>query len=196
MKKFILAAAVAGVLAGCSADDVEDAFSTELSSTEAREAADDILAATGWLVADIVEKCELQTDPTNCAINGNEYNPDEELMDVFTDRDDALNLKVVYDSDKHLITLTSDNSGKYFEYDNFLKISYSSSSSLKHKLVIDVTDVNHIIVDFDAHNIIDDKNFGSSGESLEYVQNGDIGLLTGVVRVSEDEFECISNTCR
>lgn len=42
MKKLILAAAVSGVLVGCGSDDVEKALSTELSSFEARNAAEDI----------------------------------------------------------------------------------------------------------------------------------------------------------
>ncbi|MEI8594205.1 hypothetical protein [Photobacterium sp. Hal280] len=66
MKKFIFAAAVAGVLVGCDSEDVEQALSSELSSSEARSAAEDILDATSLLIGDILSTCNITASTDVC----------------------------------------------------------------------------------------------------------------------------------
>lgn len=186
MNKLILAAAVTGVLVGCGSDDVEEALSTELSSFEARYAAEDILEATSLLVDDILAECGITASTDTC---NQSYNP--EALPDFDDNDADLEIT----TSGSVIMLTSDDSGKYFEYSPAnLRISYSSEGDLDHYLKIDISDYPLITVDLDAHNINDDGNFGSSAEMLDYDFNG-TNQLSGDISVSEDDFTCSDNDC-
>ncbi|MEI8594204.1 hypothetical protein [Photobacterium sp. Hal280] len=107
--------------------------------------------------------------------------------------DNDADLKITTNS--NIIMLTSDDSGKYFKYTpRNLKISYSSEGSLDHFLKIDISNYPVIAVSFDAHNINDDGNFGSSAGSLDYNYNG-TNQLSGHIKVSEDQFTCSDNAC-
>ncbi|EGQ8300511.1 hypothetical protein V9654_001786 [Vibrio parahaemolyticus] len=188
MKKLILAAAVSGVLVGCGSDDVEKALSTELSSFEARNAAEDILEATSLLVKDILAKCNITASTDTCSQS---YDPD--ALDDFDGNEAGLKIT----TSNSVIMLTSNDSGKYFEYSPFLeklRISYSSEGDLDHYLKIDISNYPSIKVDFDAHNINDDGNFGSSAETLDYDFNG-TNQLSGKISVSKDDFTCSDNDC-
>lgn len=186
MKKYVIAAIVTSVLAGCNAKDAEDALSTGLNSSDARDAAGDILEATSILVDDILNKCNVSSNLSDCAMN---YSP-ESLGDF--EGNDA-DLKIT--TENSVITIYSDDSGKYFQYKpENLRISYSSRGSLEHALKIDISNYPDITVDFDAHIINNNGNFGSRATNLEYTINGK-GFLSGTVEVSEDEFTCTYNEC-
>ncbi|UUM32326.1 hypothetical protein [Vibrio japonicus] len=186
MKSLILAGAVAGLLVGCGSDDVEDALSTKLSTSEAQNAAEHILEATSLLVADILSKCNITVSTSVC---NQSYDPSA-LTDFF---DNEADLQLTTSS--NVIMLTSDDSGKYFEYaPGNLRISYSSEGDLDHSLKINISNYPIITVDFDAHNINDDGNFGSSAAALDYDFNG-TNKLSGDIHVSEDNFTCSDNAC-
>ncbi len=186
MKKIIIAAAVTAVLAGCNAQDTEEALSIDLSSSEARNAAEDILDATSLLVEDILTQCNVSSSTDNCQKS---YNP--EALTDFGDNKADLNIT----TQAGIITVTSDDTAKYFEYkpENLL-ISYSSKGSLDHALKIDISQFPTITVDFDAHIMNDDGNFGSDATKLQYEINGR-SLLSGTVNVSENTFTCSYNDC-
>lgn len=198
MKKFILAAAVAGVLAGCNSDDVEKALLTDLSSTQAQEAAETSADATSLIVRDILEQCDFNADPTNdCAINGDTYSPNSLLISFNEDTQtgvdnfEDLELKVSYDQAAQVITLSSDNSGKYLQYDDNLEITYSNEGKLDHKLEIDVSGLatDAVLVSFDAQNIMkiggDTETFRSSATDLNYDSNSH--MLEGTIVIKDKD---------
>ncbi len=186
MKKFILAAAVAGVLVGCNSDDVEDALSIDLSRTEARDAAEDILDATSLLVEDILAECGIADATDVCT---QDYNP--AALPDFSDNDADLKITTA----GQIIKLTSDDTSKYFTYDPAdLQISYSSEDSLDHFLEIDISNYPMIEVYFDSHNINDDGNFDASAQMLDFDWNG-TDQLSGDVSVSDSDLTCLDNVC-
>lgn len=186
MKNIIFVVIAVGVVTGCDSEDVEEALSDELLTYEARNAAEDILDATSLLVDDILSDCGISSSSDIC---NQSYDPS--VLSDFDDNDASLNIS----TSSNVITLTSNDSGQYFEYTpEDLRISYSSEGSLNHFLKIDISNYPAITVSFDAHNINNDGNFSSSADTLDYDFNG-TNKLSGKVSVSEDEFTCSDNDC-
>ncbi|MCE0557393.1 hypothetical protein [Motilimonas sp. E26] len=203
MKKFIIAATVASILTGCSSDSVEKALLTDLSQSQAEQAAKTVVDATSLIVSDILEQCNFNYDPANdCAINGKIYTPSSSLIkfddkQIGIDNFEDLNLKVSYNQAEQVITLTSDNSGKYLQYDNNLQTSYSSEGDLDHKLVINVAGLatDSILVNLDAQNIMelegDSETFRSFAENVSYDSNSQRikGKITIKTQDSDRDFD-------
>ncbi|WP_423841076.1 hypothetical protein ONE56_16280 [Vibrio mytili] len=216
MKKFILAAAVAGVLAGCNSDDVEKALMTSLDAGETDTAAAEIADATSVIVNDVLDQCgflEANADFGDCDIAGKTYSPKASAIGFSEDQtvegeeiDDfsELELKVMYDQAAKVITLKTAVPGAYWQFDNNLQTSYTNDDdSLKHELKIDVADfanTKEAKVTFDAQNIMDINDvetFRSSATDLVYSSVSPAGFNAGGVIVitdkNGDEDRVISN---
>ncbi|CAM2789030.1 hypothetical protein [Vibrio mytili] len=205
MKKFILAAAVAGVLAGCNSDDVEKALLTSLDAGETDTAAAEVANATSVIVNDVLDQCgflEANANFDDCDIAGQTYTPGVNAIDFSDDQTvegeeidnfSELELKVTYDQADQVITLNTKVSGAYWQFDNNLQTTYTNDGdSLKHELKIDVADfanTKEAKVTFDAQNIMDINDvetFRSSAENIVYSQ-AESGFKGGSLIVITDK---------
>ncbi|MEF1310884.1 hypothetical protein QTO01_12325 [Vibrio mytili] len=207
MKKFILAAAVAGVLAGCNSDDVEKALLTSLDAGETDTAAAEVANATSVIVNDVLDQCgflEANANFDDCAIADEIYTPSNNASDIdFSDDQTVegeeidnfsdLELKVTYDQTDQVITLKTAVPGAYWQFDNNLQTTYTNDGdSLKHELKIDVADfanTKEAKVTFDAQNIMDINDvetFRSSAENIVYSQ-AESGFKGGSLIVITDK---------
>ncbi|WP_153446029.1 hypothetical protein [Vibrio algicola] len=175
MKKLLVATAVIALLAGCDSEDVEKAFdkTTDFSVLEAKQEANIIKNATGYVSEYIIDNCAA-AGTTECDIDkaNNGISSDEKLE-----------IKIV----GSMITATFKDSGDYINYKNSgdeIQMNFSSNES--HYLKIDTSFTNPR-VSFDGHYISGHDSYSAVSDGLDLVNSDQ--LENGKIKIeAKDDY--------